>query len=64
MQTMTLHMQNGEVIFHCAGCARDFYVDSSKPFVPQLREMSYGHHCYQLPAHMESDTVLSGLLDR
>ena len=63
MQTMNLHMRDGEVVFHCAGCTRDFYVDSTKPFVPQLRAISYDHHCYQLSPRSD-DTVLSGLVDR
>jgi hypothetical protein len=55
MQTMNLHMRDGAVIFHCTGCARDFYVDSTKPFVPQLREISYGHHCY---GSVQADALL------
>ena len=62
MQTMTLHLRDGEVRLHCAGCARDFFVDSSKPFVPQLREISYGHHCYPWTAPHESGTVLTSIL--
>jgi hypothetical protein len=49
MQAMSLYMRDGDVVFHCTGCARDFYVDASKPFVPQLRDIGYGHHCYRLP---------------
>jgi hypothetical protein len=59
MQTMNLHMRDGEVVFHCTGCARDFYVDSAQPFVPQLRSISYDHHCYA--PEDESRTVLGSM---
>jgi hypothetical protein len=45
MQSMNLFLRDGDVIFHCSGCARDFYVDADKAFVPQLRALSYEHHC-------------------
>jgi hypothetical protein len=63
MQTMTLHMRDGDVVFHCTGCARDFYVDATKPFVPQLREISYGHHCYAEVGHDELAEAFSSLID-
>jgi ribosomal protein L31 len=62
MQTMNLHMRDGEVIFHCTGCARDFYVDSTQPFVPQLRDISSGHHCYWLPESEEVQALVADLV--
>jgi hypothetical protein len=46
MQAMNLFLRDGEVVFHCSGCERDFYVDADRPFVPQLRALSYDHHCW------------------
>jgi hypothetical protein len=58
MQTITLHMRDGDVIFHCAGCARDFYIDTKKPFVPQLRAMSFGHNCSSIGSSSPLDSLL------
>jgi hypothetical protein len=58
---MTLYMRNGGVVFHCTRCQRSFDVDTTKPFVPQLREMSYGHHCYQFPPPDEIDARVAVL---
>jgi hypothetical protein len=62
MESMQLHLRNGEVIFHCAGCARDFFVDRTKPFVAQLRSISYEHYCpSRVPA--EQHVAVKDLLD-
>jgi hypothetical protein len=45
MDTMILDINGGDAMFRCAACGREFPVDASEPFVPQLRHLSIEHRC-------------------
>jgi hypothetical protein len=55
MPTMNVHLHNGDVTFRCSGCGSDFLIDAAQPFVPQLRAVSYDHHCPVQPRRPSID---------
>jgi hypothetical protein len=55
MQTMNVHLHNGDVTFRCSGCGSEFLIDAAQPFVPQLRALSYDHHCSVEPRRPSID---------
>jgi hypothetical protein len=42
---MNLLFKDGHAVLTCSTCARSWRIDTSEPFVPQLRTRLLGHRC-------------------
>ncbi|MBK5307713.1 MAG: hypothetical protein JJD92_13590 [Frankiaceae bacterium] len=62
METLHLHLRNGEVSFRCTSCAREFAIDRETAFVLQLREITT-HACSTHAAAEETFLLDAEVID-